>query len=143
MKGKTMTEAEPNLPSVEECRTFLATINKGRIAIDLEPLEFVDFDGAMPNHDRCCLSATNLFALAGYRVGQREIGTRTPWDQAAIGEERDPRVKAICVPTWDGTRRGIPDEILAVTHRFDACARNPERLAALRARMVTAGVVAP
>ncbi len=120
-----------NLPTIEECQAFLAKINEGRALIDLEPLEYLDFDGAEPGNPFCCLSATNLFAHAGFKVMH---------DCAMERGEADDRLRGILHNGED-----LPQEIIAVTDPFDACADDfwGENLTALRARMVEAGVVAP
>lgn len=125
----------PQLPSVEECQTFLATINKGREAIGLDTLEALDFDKAQPDSLSNCLSARNLFAEAGYRVGMDYVEP----DRA----DCDPL--ALTALGMDLKRRSvIPEAILAVTRYFDACGTGHEgaELPTLRERMVEAGVVA-
>lgn len=111
------------LPSIEQCREFLATINRGRVAIGLDPLEVLDFDGAVCDHPQNCLSARNLFCVG-----------RKAFVSTGVVENADPR---LCV-VLDGGRQ-IPESILAVTRPFDSGVAIP----ALRARMVEAGVVAP
>jgi hypothetical protein len=121
-----------DLPTIEECQEFLKVINRGRVAIDLEPLEYLDFDNAEPSSSCRCLSATNLFYHAGYRVYSNSISPLSP--------NSDSRV---CVVT-DGYF--LPEKILSVTDCFDDCADMfflKENLALLRHRMVAAGVVAP
>ena len=122
----------PNLPSVEECQTFLATINKGREAIGLDALEKLDFDNAKPDSLSNCLSARNLFAAAGYDVLTTYVTpsrdrASDPHVFAAIGVSEPPM---------------IPNEIRVVTDYFDACKYKDASLPELRARMVEAGVVA-
>ncbi len=124
-----------DLPSIEECQTFLATINRGRVAIGLDPLDVLDFDGATPDDASNCLSALNLFSLSP--------GYFSPVMPSHV-ENADPR---LCV-VLDGGRR-LPESITAVTGPFDACSYTGEpgtsrqALAALRKVMVEAGVVAP
>lgn len=121
------------LPTIEECQAFLATINRGRVAIGLDPLDVLDFDGAVPDAMFNCLSARNLFALSE--------GFTTAVMPGHV-ENVDPR---LCV-VLDGGRR-LPESIRAITEPFDACADKPgttqQATAALRSRMVAAGVVAP
>lgn len=125
-----------DLPSIEQCQTFLATINRGRVAIGLEPLDVLDFDGAVPDSVSNCLSARNLFTLSeDYESSVMPLYVDNP----------DPR---LCVVLDGGDE--IPESIKAVTAPFDACSDgygsddfDREALAALRSRMVEAGVVAP
>lgn len=108
-----------DLPTVEECRAFLDAINAERATGDLEPLRVLDFDGADPGSDANCLSARNCYWPLGYYVG--------------------------CAGVWkltDRNARPIPASILRVTKVFDG-ARDEATLAALRARLVEAGVVEP
>lgn len=120
-----MTETTTDLPSVEECRAFLDAINAERATGGLEPLKTLDFDGAEPGSLGDCLSARNCYMPLGYSVG-----TETAHALAF----RSPR------------ERPIPAEILRVTEVFDSaayCAEGATVLAALRARLVEAGVVKP
>lgn len=126
-----------DLPTIEQCREFLRTINRGRVAIGLDPLVVLDFDGAVPDSDRNCLSARNLFALSP---------KHDTWVMPVYVKRPDPRL--LCVLD-DGS--DLPESITAVTRHFDACAgefgpgvrTDAQALAALRSRMVEAGVVAP
>src|SRR4051812_40614512 len=122
-----MTETTIDLPTVEECRALLDAINAERATGDLAPLETLDFDGAEPGRPHNCLSARNCYWPLGYYVGA----------ETAFPQE------------GPYPRRVIPAEILRVTDVFDAAAApyatddDLTRLAALRARLVEAGVVKP
>lgn len=123
------------LPSIEQCRTFLATINRGREAIGLAALEKLDFDSCLPNDPCGCLSATHVFQPAGYRVYEEEVRPAFSYKHrseacAAMGMAKDESAG------WP-----LTSDVLAVTDVFDACEDNPELLKALRERMVEAGVV--
>ena len=61
------------LPTVDEARTFLSVVNRGRKAIGLEPLKFIDFDNASPCSYSNCLSARNLFYPADLNVGGLQV----------------------------------------------------------------------
>lgn len=122
-----------DLPSVEECRTFLDTINRGREAIGLDALTKLDFDDAKPSEGTNCLSARNLFAHADLDVGFTAL-----WPRDAISPTHEGLARAIgvevnhaddCIP--------IPDTIKVVTDSFDFCDEG------LRERLVDAGVVDP
>lgn len=121
-----------SLPSVEECRTFLDTINRGREAIDLPVLTKLDFDNAEPSNGGNCLSARNLFAHAGLCVGWEHA-----WSEddvvlpahVAIAQALGTKVRDAAVP--------LPYALKAVTDPFD------RDEAGLRERMVEAGVVDP
>lgn len=127
-----------DLPTIEQCQTFLATINRGRVAIGLEPLDVLDFDGAVPDSTFNCLSARNLFALSPDYPDTIV--------KPSYVHDADPRLSVVL----DGGE-GLPESITAVTAPFDACSDgfgpgvrpNEADLAALRARMVETGVVAP
>lgn len=119
-----------DLPTVEECQTFLKVINEGRALIDLPPLDVLDFDGSWPESALNCLSARSLFLHAGYATRCDTIDPRSGYGQ-------DRRVLAIL----DFSK--IPAEILTVTDAFDAVACDSDGAQTLRARMVEAGVVAP
>lgn len=126
------------LPSIEQCREFLATINRGRVAIGIDPLDVLDFDGAVPDSTFNCLSARNLFALSPDYPDTIV--------KSSYVHDTDPR---LCVVLDGG--EGLPESVTAVTAPFDACSdgfgpgvrTNKEDLAALRRVMVEAGVVAP
>ena len=152
--------AEFALPSIEECRAFHAKINEGRVLIGLEPLDALEFDTAEPGDDQRCLSATNLFAEAGYLVGAKYV---YPLRDEEDDEAGDPKhaVEGILVegrpqPDYGESHGGqIPPEIKTVTDCFDRLVvltyeagaiydeSYQDARAALRARLVEAGVVAP
>ena len=125
------------LPSIEQAQEFLRLVNVGRQAMDLEPLEYLDFDGAKPGAPMRCLSATNLFASAGYMVGAEAV-------RGAVGYDQTVRVE---VPRAIGCKKyqsadenpmwNLPAGIRVVTDPFD------EEEPGLRERLVEAGVVAP
>lgn len=132
---------EDNLPTVKECREFLAVINRGRVMIDLPELEFLEFDTAEPGSPDACLSAMNLFSHAYVRVMDYYV--------TADDVRADDRIRPLLASHANGW--GIPPVIQCVTDAFDSCRTYnwpeakmlPERLHALRERMVEAGVVAP
>lgn len=109
-----------DLPTVEECHALLDSINAERATGGLEPLQMLDFDGAMPGRPSNCLSARNCYVPLGYNY----VGTTF-----VSGGERGPRP--------------IPNAILRVTDVFDSCCVDPTWSEALRARLVEAGVVKP
>jgi homogentisate 1,2-dioxygenase len=127
-----------DLPTIEQCQAFLATINRGRVAIGLDPLDVLDFHGAVPDSNCNCLSARNLFTLSADYPDATVMPVHV--------NDADPR---LCVVL--DYCAGLPESITAVTAEFDACAdgfgpgvrTDKDRLRALRTRMVAAGVVAP
>lgn len=134
-----MLEDMPELPTAEQCVTFHRVINEGRVAVGLEPLRYLEFDEAVLADPHCCLSATNLFAEAGYDVLAGSIlarHTRARKEVMTIAPEEI-----------------LPVQILKVTDYFDSVADEhsehltsfecSQRLTRLRERMVEAGVVAP
>lgn len=124
------------LPSIEQCRTFLATINRGREAIGLHALERLDFDECDPGSTCNCLSAHHVFDPAGFGVDQDYIWAKANGAQLFVGPALGLKPLDQAGDTWR-----LSPEILAVTDVFDACEDNPELLKALRERMVEAGVV--
>lgn len=123
-----------DLPSVEECRTFLDTINRGREAIGLDPLTKLDFDAAQPSDGDNCLSARNLFAHADLDVGFTALWPRD--DVISPMHEGLARTIGAKVNRADGCIP-IPSTIKVVTDSFDSCDEG------LRERLVEAGVVDP
>lgn len=119
------------LPTIAECVEFLRRINAGRAAVDLEPLELLDFDGAQPGSTVNCLAACNLFYEAGYTMGGVFVLPTMRFEP-----RRREVMKAVGAPEIeaDGTA-SLPAAILVVTHPFDF------ELPGLRERMVEAGVV--
>jgi hypothetical protein len=123
-----------DLPTIEECREFKRVIDRGREDAGLDPIEFLEFDDAAPGDGSACLSAMNLFAEAGYRVG------------TVCVHPKPGRLATHDLPSVLKGVSTLPASIRAVTDRFDGCydAENPdEALDVLRARLVEAGVVAP
>lgn len=124
-----------DLPTVEECRTFLEVVNRGRVAGGLEPLEYLDFDDARPNQPNNCLSARNLFYPLGIMV--------FTFDVHLMNEERvetfNRVTEAIGVPEYDVATKSdmahLPPEIKVVTDAFDNYSEG------LHDRLVEAGVV--
>jgi hypothetical protein len=121
-----------DLPTIEQCQAFRDKINEGRALIDLAPLEYIDFDGANPGATHNCLSARNLYSLAGFEVGTQTLCCPDP------DRKPDKRVTKL-----NSSPYLIPEEILTVTDYFDACWRGSDDLNKLRNRMVEAGVVKP
>lgn len=128
------------LPTVEECRTFLDTINRGREAVGLEPLDTLAFRACEPAHPLNCLSARHLFMPAGYTTYVRVIRPELNADGALVTALNLPAATEEDNPGISGFR--IPDEIKVVTDVFDAGDDDAELLARLHDRMVEAGVVA-
>lgn len=126
-----------NLPTVEECREFLDTINVGRVAIGLAPLEKLDYDVCKPGSATNCLSAHHLFWSAGYWTWAEVTSPR--------GIQHDARLADALSMQWIRTPRAkgyeIPDAIKRVTDVFDRVEGTPDLNEALRERMVEAGVV--
>jgi hypothetical protein len=117
------------LPTVEQCRTFLDLVNRGREACGLEPLEKLDFDDATPGDVNNCLSARNLFKPAKARyVGTSTVDLDSPFN---------PLIGALSLAPMTASQivYRIPAEILAVTDAFDNVVMG------LRKRLVEAGVV--
>lgn len=129
------------LPTIKEAQEFLRLVNVGRVAGEMEPLDYLDFDGAEPGDTHGCLSHVNLFGPAGFVVYSNFV-------KANMGVADERVVKALNM----GPGRKIPAGIKAVTDPFDSCLRddhdeddvrfNEDALAALRERLVEAGVVA-
>lgn len=119
-----MVEITTPLPSIKDCQDFRKAINDGRIAIKKEPLQYMDFDDAEPGVSSNCLSARNLYTLAGYEVYPTTIA-KVDGNGAIIFDTR------------------IPEKILKVTDYFDNCELESPELMLLRRRMIEAGVVAP
>jgi hypothetical protein len=116
------------LPTVEQCRTFLDIVNKGRKACGLERLDKLDYDGANPGSTANCLSARNLFIP----TGAHDVGA------TAICLRKTSRLIEALHLAQDHLSNGyyrIPDEILVVTDAFDY------EVVGLRERLVEAGVV--
>lgn len=109
--------SQESLPTLEECRAFLDAINAERATGGLEPLQVLDFDRADPDSLSNCLSARNCYMPLGYEVDTQMVY------EPHTGTDQHP----------------IPAEILRVTDVFDAA--DSDRLSALRARLVEAGVV--
>jgi hypothetical protein len=133
------------LPTIEECQAFHAKINEGRALIGEEPLDTLEFDEALPGDSSGCLSAMNLFQDAGYLV---RASAAVPWSE--------PNWAVLDIlGGWSTRHKGylLPQEIKTLTDRFDALAEVHEpdegtsayddARAALRARLVEAGAVAP
>lgn len=122
------------LPSVEECRTFLDTINRGRAVVSLPELAKLEFDACEPSDGENCLSAHHLFAHAGLNVGHHHA-----WpNDDVISEEHEDLAHAIGAAINEGQQTlTIPRAIKAVTDPFDSCHEG------LRERMIEAGVVDP
>src|SRR4051812_37046043 len=106
------------LPSIEECHEFLATINRGRKAIGLEPIETLDFDECEPDDPKRCLSARHLFALGGAIAWAADI--------EAYGQPQS----LVEEFGGEGRRVEIPEAILKVTDPFD------DEMPGLRERLV-------
>jgi hypothetical protein len=122
------------LPTVEECREFLAAVNRGREALGLLALEHVDFDDAMPGDKAACLSARSVFRAAGCYVGSCEV---TPmWRESAF-EEALTAVGCVKLKNEKYESWWIPRSVKVVTNPFD------HQTPGLRERMVEAGVVKP
>lgn len=121
----------PQLPTIEQCQTFLERVNAERANVDLPQLETVEFDSCIPNDGGYCLSATNLYASAGWCVGASYLWTMS---------NSDNRLKETHESGPYASLR-IPHEIKVVTDFFDNC--DEDELELLRERMVDAGVVEP
>jgi hypothetical protein len=139
MCDSTFTDPGVELPTIEQCQEFLHKINEGRALIDQPPLEFIDFDSACPGDPFNCLSARNLYFLAGYKVGGCSLDERN-----TSFSKINQRVLELSYDSENSL--SIPGEILAVTNYFDACGEfydDSVQLKILRERMVEAGVVKP
>ena len=128
------------LPSVKQCQEFLRIINRGRKAVGLERIDVLHFDECEPASPFNCLSAAHLFEPAGFRTSERVVSPR--------GDANRVLVTALDMPATtdssvDPAGFAIPREIKVVTDVFDAADDDNDLLAALRDRMVEAGVVAP
>lgn len=125
-----------DLPTVEECREFLAVINRGRAVLGAEPLEHLDFDASDPADGTNCLSAHHLFALIDAYVGSSTV--RTNLDQAL------PLAEALEAEVNEWNELVIPHSIRVVTDPFDKIEYNDDDdlRVALRDRLVEAGCVA-
>jgi hypothetical protein len=113
-----------SLPTLDECRQFLETINAGRVAAGLEPVEKLEYDECHPGSADSCLSAYHLFSA---QPKSHAIGSST----VLCSPVTEPELAA-GVRQRDGA---IPDAILKVTLAFD------RETPGLRDRLVEAGVV--
>ncbi len=119
------------LPTIKQAREARRLINRGRKAMGLPALRYLDFDNAQPGNAYNCLSARNVFVEAGYEVMPTFVRTCT--FRPAM-PARSSVLSAMGMPVPEGD---IPDAIIAVTKAFDA------EVEGLRERLVEAGVVKP
>lgn len=132
------------LPTIEQAQAALALMNKGREAIGMQPVEYLDFDAAVPNTSGYCLSAKTVFGPAGFSVLTDTVIASRPQVQygivEAMGLTQPPDAED------DEREYRIPETILAVTDPFDrlSCRDGDDyqsARSALRERLVEAGVV--
>lgn len=127
------------LPTVDECREFLALINKGREALGLERLEKIPvdvYDGCDPNNGDYCLSATTLFGKAGFFVAYETLDVKYGNRRPHRRPQENALIEALDLK-WPSYSDGyiIPAAIKRVTDPFD------ERLNGLRERLIEAEVI--
>lgn len=129
------------LPSVEEVLEFRDVINRGRVAMGLEPLEQFNYDACRPGSTTDCLSAAHLFQPAGYVVGSTTIYPEYSGKPDNAHAEIIDAIGAEAF-TDKSNQYVIPEAIRRVTDPFDASDEEDTELwVALRRRMVEAGVV--
>lgn len=127
------------LPSVEQCQSFMAKLNEGRVALGLEPIEKLDYDACRPHDPHRCLSATHLFVRdtgSGYvaAFAAQASDSREAAALETAGFEPSPS---------EGTDWfDIPREITAVTSPFDSLTwqENADMREPFKARLVEAGI---
>lgn len=134
---------EYTLPSVEECQEFLRVINRGREAIGLRAVDVLAFDACEPGNPLGCLSATHLFKPAGYTTFDQVIRPELGAESALVTTLDLPARTAPAGTHGDVSGFAIPPQIKVVTDVFDDGDDDEDLLAALRDRMVEAGVVDP
>lgn len=129
------------LPTIEQAQEFLRVINVGREAIDLEPLEKLEFARCEPAAPFTCLSATNLFADADLFTG--EFHAMSPlYGEATLSHNALAVARAYGKPIeqlgYPHNRLGfeIPEAIRVVTDPFDT------EVDGLEDRLREAGVIA-
>jgi len=137
----------PVLPTVEQCRAFMAKINVGRRAFGLESLERLDYDACTPSDPQGCLSHHHLMEQISndgettnyyfhFEEGEQVEAQRLA---TAFGVEAGASVKDSCTCEECLHNRPlsvpIPEEIRMVTDPFDRCAQG------LRERLVEAELV--
>lgn len=125
------------LPTIAEAQAAHSLINQGRTAIGLDPVEFLEYDAATPYYGANCLSARNVFTAAGFHVGTEDVYPRP--------NTQHKKQELIDAGLIDGEHT-IAAAIRKLTDPFDniANAEDSEAAsAALRERLVEAGVVAP
>lgn len=129
------------LPTVEQLHTFMETINKGRVACGLEPIERLDYDACTPGSTDNCLSARHLFCAVDPVAGVSSVEAG-PYE-TQIGEPLNAALEGGKPLNADARYVRIPDSILVVTDAFDGqdYLEDEEYPAALRARFVEAGLV--
>lgn len=121
------------LPTIEEAQEFLRVINRGRIAIDLEPLDKLNWADAVPDAPYACLSATNLFSHADLSVFSTHVMNGPHDDLSSLHLTLAHAISA----DVNAHRQEIeiPDEIRVVTDPFD------KRVKGLEERLREAGVI--
>ncbi len=119
------------LPTIKQAREARRLINRGRKAMGLPALRYLDFDNAESGSPYNCLSARNVFAEAGYEVRPTFVRPLSLMHRTSK-QARPSVLSAMGMPEGN-----ISDAILAVTEAFDA------EVEGLRERLVEAGVVKP